>query len=315
MGKRLKQTVKVDFKQLNTTGMRVILLFAKLLESPKSLEELVAEYKNNPLIRAGISDDSIRYDINALRDAGCVISRVTKIRTKYALLEHPFEIGLKASHVKALKKIYNKVYENLSFEELLAIDSLLEKIKSYTRNENLKDELSKISKIADIDKDILSELLKYSSKNYQISINYKSKNGLIKKHDIVLEKIGFRHDKLYMFCYDLKLQKNAFYKVKNISEILNINIKKSEKTFEKFKATYKILNINPENYAFSDNEKLLEVSGKDLIIEAETDTEFIMMQDVLKFGQRCVVLSPMEFRNKIIKVIKDTKEVYANDKR
>ena len=294
MGKRLKQTVKVDFKQLNTTGMRVILLFAKLLESPKSLEELVAEYKNNPLIRAGISDDSIRYDINALRDAGCVISRVTKIRTKYALLEHPFEIGLKASHVKALKKIYNKVYENLSFEELLAIDSLLEKIKSYTRNENLKDELSKISKIADIDKDILSELLKYSSKNYQISINYKSKNGLIKKHDIVLEKIGFRHDKLYMFCYDLKLQKNAFYKVKNISEILN---------------------INPENYAFSDNEKLLEVSGKDLIIEAETDTEFIMMQDVLKFGQRCVVLSPMEFRNKIIKVIKDTKEVYANDKR
>ncbi len=310
---KLKQTSTFDFKQLNTTGMRAIVLFSALLESPKTIKELTHLYETNPFIRSVVSEDSMRNDINALRDAGCTISRASKHNMKYYLLDHPFNLELKPAHIKALKKIYNKFYTDFSFEELFVIDDFLARLVKYTKNEDSKNEIKSISKISNLDKELLKNLVHYSNNNNQIKISYNSKNGL-KEYDLIAQKVAFRHDKLYLFCIDMRYMKNSFYKVENILDIVNVNIKKSEEKIKPFVAKYKLLDVNEENYAFSDNEKLIEVSGNDLIIEATTDNDFIMMQNVLNFGSRCVVLEPLDFRNKIIDIIKKTREVYKNEK-
>ena len=108
--------------------------------------------------------------------------------------------------------------------------------------------------------------------------------------------------------------RNAFFKVDNIVRIINVNIKKSDEKLKPYVAKYKILNVNEENYAFSDNEKLLEIEGSDLIIEATAPNEFIMMQNVLNFGRRCIVLEPLDFREKIMEKIKSIRGVYSNEK-
>ncbi len=310
---KLKQTSTFDFKQLNTTGMRTIVLFAALLESPKTIKELSHLYETNPFIRSRVSEDSMRNDINALRDAGCTISRASKLDMKYYLLDHPFNLELKPAHIKALKKIYNKFYADFSFEELFILDDFLAKLVKYTKNEDSKNEIKSISKISNLDRELLKNLVHYSNNNNQIRIRYNSKNGL-KEYDLIAQKVAFRHDKLYLFCIDMRYMKNSFYKVENIVDIVNVNIKKSEEKIKHFVAKYKLLDVNEENYAFSDNEKLIKVSGNDLIIEATTDNDFIMMQNILNFGSRCVVLEPLDFRNKIIDIIKKSREVYKNEK-
>ncbi|MBR1908215.1 WYL domain-containing protein [bacterium] len=304
----------IDLLQLNLTGMRVIILFSLLLESPKTIDEINSEYEQSPLIREKVSPDTIRNDINSLRDAGCVISRTTKSNNKYALLKHPFELNLNESEIKSLKKIYNKIYTTLSFNELFSFDEFFQNIISYTKDEQLKEEIAGISRLSGIDRNILKDLIKYSKSKNQIKILYVSQNGQIKEHNLIAEKVGFRHDKLYLFCIDLDYNKNAFYHVSKIVNVLEIKLKAEKKDFQKFKAKYKLLNISQENYAFSDNEKLVGLSGNDLIIEAETENDFIMMQNILGFGKNCEVLEPLEFRNKIISTIKAIRRMYDNEK-
>ncbi len=304
----------IDLLQLNMTGMRVIVLFSLLLDAPHTVEEINEAYDKNPLIKDKVSYDTIRNDINALRDAGCVISRTTKSNNKYVLVSHPFNLEISNSSLKSLKKVYNKIYSTLTFKELFAFDDLFYELSQYEKDDSSKEELLKLSKLSSIDKNLLKDLLKYCKLKSQITILYKSQTGELKEHNIIAEKVAFRHDKLYFFGIDLDLNKNAFYLVAKISKIIDIKIKSDKRCFEKFKAKYKILNINEDNYVLSAYEKLVEVAGNDLIIEAEADNDFIMMQNILNLGRNCVVLEPLDFRDKVISVIKNIRELYNNEK-
>ena len=304
----------VDLLQLNMTGMRVIVLFSLLLAAPQTVEEINEAYDKNPLIKDKVSYDTIRNDINALRDAGCVISRTTKSNNKYILQKHPFDLKISNSDLNALKKVYNKIYPSLSFEKLYEFDVFFKVISEYIRNDEIKEALLKISKITNIDKTILKDLLKYCANKNQITILYKSQTGKLKQHNIIAEKVAFRHDKLYFFGVDLTFEKNTFFMVNKIDKILDVKIKSEKREFKKFKAKYKLLNINPENYLLSENEKLLKVDGNDLIIEAETDNDFIMFQNILNFGKNCIVLEPLELKNSIIENLKIIRKKYTDEK-
>lgn len=303
----------IDLLQLNMTGMRIIVLFSLLLESPKTVEEINEAYDKNPLIKDKVSYDTIRNDINALRDAGCVIARTTKSNNKYILQVHPFDLEISTSVLNALKKVYNKIYSTLSFEKLFEFDVFFKVLSDYVKNDEIKEALLKISKISNINKAILKDLLNYCSKRNQITILYKSQTGTLKEHCVICEKVAFRHDKLYFFGVDLTYGKNVFYMVNKIDKILDVNLKSEKREFKKFKAKYKILNISLDNYLLSKNEKLLEVDGNDLIIEAETDNDFIMFQNILNFGKNCVVLEPLELKNMIIENLKLIRKKYTDE--
>ena len=304
----------LDLLQLNMTGMRVIVLFSLLLESPKTVEEINDAYDKNPLIKDKVSYDTIRNDINALRDAGCVISRTTKTNNKYILISHPFGLDFSNSYLKSIEKVYNSIYTTLSFDELFAFDNLFYELSLIVTDSSYQDKLLQISKLSGIDKTLLKDLLKYSSLKNQITVLYKSQAGDIKKHNLLAEKVAFRHGKLYFFCIDLDWNKNAFYLVNRIHKIVDVKLKADKPEFKKFKAKYKILNINKDNYVLSDNEKIIDDSAGNLIIEAETDNDFIMMQNVLSLGRNCVVLEPIEFRNKMKLFITNIREMYNGEK-
>lgn len=303
----------IELLQLNATGMRIIMLFSLLLEAPRTIDEIMVEYERNPFIK-DVSDDTVRNDINALRDAGCEISYATKMNYPYVLLKHPFDIVFKKSQIDAFKKVYNRFYEDFSFEELFVIDEFFEKIIKYSNNDELNEEIRKISKLSSYNKDLVKSLIHYANSNYKITIRYRVKVGYVKQYELIAQKVAFRHNKLYLFCIDTRYMRNAFFKVENIVSILNVNIKKSEEERVPFVAKYKLLNIREENYPISNNEKVVEVSGNDLIIEANTPNEFIMMQNVLNLGKRCVVLEPLEFREKIVEKIKSIRGVYLDEK-
>lgn len=309
-----KNAENIELLQLNATGMRIIILFSLLLEAPRTLEEIMTEYEKHPLIK-DVSDDTVRNDINALRDAGCEISYATKMNYPYVLLKHPFDIELKKSQINAFKKIYNRFYEDFTFEELFAIDSFFEKIIKYSNNDELNEEIRKISKLSSYNKDLVKSLIHYANSNYKITISYRPRVGVIKQYELIAQKVAFRHNKLYLFCIDTRYMKNAFFKVENILSIINVNIKKAEEKSKPFIAKYKLLNVKEENYALLNNEKVVEVSGDDLIIEASSPNEFIMMQNVLNFGKRCVVLEPLDFREKIVEKIKAIRGVYLNEEK
>ena len=63
---------------INLTGIRLLVLFSLLLESPKSAEEISEYFEQNNYPKENFSIDTLRNDINALKYAGCSITRADK---------------------------------------------------------------------------------------------------------------------------------------------------------------------------------------------------------------------------------------------
>ena len=129
-----------DIKPLliNLTGVRLLVIFSLLVESPKTAEEINDYFVKNNYPKDLFSSDTLRNDMNALRLAGCMISRADKHNDyKYNLISHPFELNIDMDFAKNLAKIYNRTYKDLKLRDLVLIENLFNELAKYTDNEEI----------------------------------------------------------------------------------------------------------------------------------------------------------------------------------
>ena len=113
MNQALQKNPSTD-NNISKTGYRALFLLKKLMESPKSREELLECFEQDIVIKNDISKDTITNTINTLRKAGCIISRPTqKTNNKYVLKSHPFNVLLSKEQIDAALKFAN-VYAKIS---------------------------------------------------------------------------------------------------------------------------------------------------------------------------------------------------------
>ena len=85
---------------LSKTGYRALFLLFKLIEAPKTAEELINLVSVDHILKNDISKDTITLTINTLRKAGCVITSPTwKSGCKYILKSHPFSTKLSQENI------------------------------------------------------------------------------------------------------------------------------------------------------------------------------------------------------------------------
>ncbi|MBR1680187.1 hypothetical protein IJ707_00165, partial [bacterium] len=140
-------------ESINLTGVRLLVLFSLLLESPKTADEINEYFERNNYPKDTFSTDTLRNDLNALRYAGCNITRADKSNNfKYTLTTHPFELFIDKDIAMSLYKLYNKSYKYLTVEQLIKIENLFCTLADYTSDDDTSEFLKGISLIKNIDK-------------------------------------------------------------------------------------------------------------------------------------------------------------------
>lgn len=296
---------------INLTGVRLIVLFSFLLDAPRSAEEIYKYLQDCDYPKDGISIDTVRNDMNSLRQAGCVVSRADKANGyKYKLISHPFELNIDMELAKALSKLYLKGIESYSVKFLIFLDNLFIKLAKYTKEDEVAEYLLGISLIKNVNKDLLKDLYNAYMQGQTITFTYNAPNSGKQEISFFIENFEIRSKKLYVNGYSLTHKNKAFYLVSRILSPITVHLKKE--TIENLTQTikYELTNVAVSNYCKLENENIIEQDAKHLIIELTSDNEFKIIQRILAYGANCKILSPDSFKTKMIEILKSMEKAY-----
>lgn len=311
--KEFYKTQKVTYNLMSFTGFKALLIFSMLTEGPKSYKEISDKIENNQYLREKISIDTMRVYINSLKRIGCEIKRIKgedKI-SKYLITENPFELKISPDQMKSIIKVYKNISKSMDVKDMLYMDNLFEKIGKYVKNEEFISTLKGFSLLKDIDKNLLKDLIECCEKKQQITIAYNSPNSGIKNIEIAANEIIILNNKIYLNGFGFEYEHTNNFLVSRIKEIKNItDIVVPNKNSKKIIVEYELENcfFEPESY-----EKIINKTESKILVQAETSNTFFLKQRLLQFGPQCKIISPVDFKQDFISLLKDMKAGYYCD--
>ncbi len=299
---------------INLTGVRLLVLFSLLLDSPKTAEEISDYFEKNNYPKSIFSIDTLRNDMNALRSAGCKISRADKSNNfQYKLLSHPFEMTINMALAKSFEKLYNNIYDRLSIQQLILIENLFENISKYTLDIETAEYLNGISLLKRLNKTILKDLIKAKNCRNKISFVYNAPNSGKQELEFYITNFEFRSKKLYINGYCPTFKDNSFLLVSKIVSPITFHLEKGLIEDLTKTVVLELKNASFLNYQQNENEKVIKKNSNSIKIEYKSDNEFKLLQKILAYGPDCTVLSPIDLKQTIKEKLKTMLEVYKND--
>lgn len=302
---------------INLTGVRLLVLFSLLLESPKTAEEIGEYFKNNNYPKELFSIDTLRNDLNALRTAGCIISRADRSNVyKYQLSSHPFELDIDKNTALSFSKLYNKYLKILPIEHLIIIENLLNMLSCHTQNDDAAEILKGISIIKNIDKDIIKTLSGAIKHKSSVIFKYKAPYIGLVDYEFVPDKFEIRSKKLYIDGFLTTYNRSSFLPISRIvskvTEKLNID-EQPDVNKEIYTTIYELRNTAKYNFTENDEEKIIKSDENKITVEYKTDSFFKITQKVLSYGQNCTVIEPEGARTMIINKLLQMRELYKDE--
>ena len=296
-------------RQISLTGVRAIVILAMLSIKPCTFEELKDFLIQSNIVSREYSIDTIRIDLNTLKYIGCEISKATKrTNNSYILLSNPFQLSVSEEEAQILSKIYKGIYKNLSIDRLLEYDDLFEKISNMISDRNIKEYLRGISILKGLDKDLIKELLVDSRKHTRLTISYLAGNTKESKYDITVEKLGFRSDKLYIYCYNHSIGKRTFLNFSRLKKVLVRQLRSDD--IDANDTVIKFSLKNYKDYSLEDSEEIVSTSSDTATVRGAYYTDFIALQRMLSFGPDCVILSPEGMKETLVEKLRSMREQY-----
>ena len=290
---------------ISLTGYRTLYVLKLLLEKSRTIDELVELLKSNPYTNKSVSKDTVRITINTLRAAGCDISGLDKKSNfKYILYSHPFVLEFTDSEIDALVKLRKNAIDNLSWDKILVVNDLFDKVTALTKNEEQINLLDSTKIFSDINKDVLYKLANPSVMNKRITIKYLSPKHGEEVFDIIVGKISFTEGKLYLSCFNYKYDSKSLLNIERIKEIISIHLKEEKIQKYVYEVEYELFGDSFLNYEQEEYETIIERNNNSLIIKAVVENEFSFVQRMLLFGADFKIISPDSFREKLVNKIK-----------
>jgi predicted DNA-binding transcriptional regulator YafY len=311
--KEFYKTQKVTYNLMTFTGFKALLIFAGLIDGPKSFKEMKDIIENHPYLHEKVSTDTIRVYMNSLKHIGCEIKRIKgedKI-SRYIITSHPFELKISEEQKLSLLKVYKILVKTMDIQDVLYLDNFFKKIGKYIKNDEFISELKKYSPLKNIDEKIVTDLLDCCEKKYQLVIRYNSPNSGEKNIKILPDKIDIQNGKIYLCGIGFEYNQYCIFPISRIKEICEIKIESSN-TLElpQLKIIYEINSSKPE---LESNEKLISSENGKSKIEITTSNKFQIKQKLLSLGADCKILEPADFRDEFIALLNDMKAGYYND--
>ena len=301
---------KTELNQISLTGMRALVLVGLLIQAPRSLEEIKEAFINYNIMERSHSDDIIRIDLNTLRAMGCEISRATaRTNYKYVLTKHPFELNINDGDIGILSKAYKKIKGKCNIQLLLDYDNLFKKIAEFTSNKEIKEKLYGISILKDFSIELIQVLLEDCRRKNRLKILYqKTTDDEESIKDIIVQKLVFNNDKIYLQGFNLEKQAPIILHIKRIKDIIFRIAGDNQINFQTTKVKFHLKSFGV--LELNEDENIIKSDENGYIIEGDYHNDFIAIQRILSFGSDCTVLEPENFKNKIIEKLKSIRREY-----
>ena len=309
--KQFLETNTITYNLMSFTGFKSILIFSLLLDGPKSYDEIIEYLGNHEYLHETVSTDSVRIYINSLKEIGCeVLKKRYDGVTKYSITDHPFKLKLKDKQVKDIIKIYKVLSDKLDISDLVALQHFFKKISKYVDNQTLKNKLSNISPINNINEALLHDLMTGVEHNAEITVFYNSAHSGKKNITIAADRLYIENGKLYISGYNTEYENYSSFLVSKIINIIDINTQTKTINVPEITVGYQYIKDNNEDFKLLENEKLINSEGNKQIIEITSKNKFEIFQRIMYNSPKCTVLYPEDFRQYIIFNLKKMKEGY-----
>lgn len=312
---KISESSNLSYNSIFQSAFKALIVFELILESPKTLKE-ISDYLNKlPYLKNKVSIDSIRTYINSFKTAGCNVERKINKGQKreytYHIASSPFCPTISDSLAKHLFDIYDIVMYNLPFPDLLRVDRFLKKFVEESKSAFFAELYEKHSCIKNFNDDLLKELQNCCEENSLVTVLYESPRSGKKEIDIIAHNMKIQNYKLYLEGFGMEYKQEAIFLVSRISKITNIvpseNIELPKENF--FDITFEL--YNPEVELLAQEELIAEKSGV-RIVKHTSSNKVLTMHRFLQLEESAKILSPKDFRAEFIKMLRATREVYAN---
>ena len=311
--KEFNKSNTITYNLMSFTGFKSLFIFSLLLEGPKSYEEIREKFREHEYLREDVSIDTLRVYLTSLKHSGCVIERMKKAEGgRYKLVSQPFELSISEEQVKGLIKIYKVIMKSVDAADLFVYEKFLRKLASYTRNSVLSEALNKVSVFNKFDMRMVEDLIKYSKQKALIKILYNSPSSNQKEIAVLAKDIVYTNGKLYLSGVGLEYKNETTYLIERIVRIVDVDLNvPSDIELKPITVGYE-LSISAPNIRLGEQDKIVEIKDESVIVETKTTNMFVMKRKILEYGPLCTVLYPQEFRDDIIKTLKEMKAGYQN---
>lgn len=309
---------KVEEKQKNiwisTTAYRIFLVLKSLLISQKTTDELISIIANDHILKKIISKDTLRFDINTLKNAGCKIARPTKTNNyKYQLISHPFNLNISIEELNLLFELRKNLASEISLADVITLNELYDKIAYLTLDNNKILEFSSSKPLFDVSLDILKEIINPNIIGKKVRMSYNSPKFGIEDIDIVPVKILYENNKVYISAYNYKYDTNSFFEASRIKKIYSISIEKEIIENQEMTVLYEVIGEAVKDFKLKYYEKIIEKTENKILVEAQVNNEFMFTQRLLLLGRNFKIIFPDVFRKKLIDKIKLIQKRYVNE--
>ncbi len=319
MNQAYEKSLNTD-NNISLTGYRSLFLLLELLKSAKTREELLYCFSKDPIIKSNLSKDTVTNTINALKAAGCVISRPTqKTENKYVLKSHPFILRLSKENVQLLLAIRESIVTLGDWQLLINLNNLYAKIALLAPDWDSQRMLLYEHPFKYINSQIFSAVLLNSKLKKHLMICYNSPENGEENLIFTPEYITLENKKLYVWGFNKKYETFSYLRIDRIRKINYLNFLGSSPEYEDFDkqvivAKYKLKGLSALMYVGETNEIILESNTNSeypLTIEAHIDDKFNFIQRVLSYGSDCLIISPDEIKSDLLKYLEQMKSEYS----
>lgn len=312
--KEFRKTNTVTQNLMSFTGFKSMLIFSELVKEPKSYEQLQDVIAKNEILRENLSVDALRVYINSLKAVGCDIQKVNVDgQKKYSIVSHPYMLKFSDEQIQSIIKVFKIVSQNIEVNDLLLLRNFFSKIVPYIENSELKEKLSGLYPLNNIDENLIKKLIEYTNAKAQIVIYYNSNVSGRKNIKVLTDKLYVSNNKLYISGYNPEHGNYSSFLVSKIINIVDVKFEDILKMPEEFVVQYKYKKDNNIDLELFDCERVISSGSDEDIIEITSKNKFEIIQRILSHSSRCTVLSPDNFRQEIILHLTKMKDGYAQE--
>ncbi len=313
--KNFAKTNTITHNLMSFSGFKALLIFSLLVQKPCTYKEIKYVIDNNEYLKEKISIDTIRVYLNSFRKVGCDIKKIKEGKTvKYFIDSHPFEFRVDDNLAQDIIKVYNSISKEVDLDDYLSLQKFFNRLALYIDNETLKQKFLYLSPVKNTNENLIAELKKYILLRREITISYNSSVSGIKDINIIPDKLHISNGKLYLSGYSFDYENYSGFLVSKIIGIKSVNIEQKKSDVSELKVVYEYYKSLSDDTGLelNNNEKIIEESEDKVIVEITTKNEFFTMQRILSLADKCKVVSPQSFKNKVISVLKQMKEEYID---
>lgn len=301
---------KEKLNQISLTGTRAIAVLGLLMIAPRSLQELKNILVGHKLIDENQPNDIIRVDINTLKYVGCKISRASqKTNHKFVLEENPFSLQITDEDIKILRRVYNQIKQDADIQLLIDFHILFNNIAEHIFDKDMKESLLGISGLKYYDVEKIKEVLWDCKQERTLNLVYYNP-AYGKEHNkvFVAQKLVYKNNKLYLYGYDMEKKASSILNFRFIKRIIARKLSKDEISPNNTVVKFHLTDFGTE--VLADEENIVEASDNGYLVEGSYHNDFIAIQRILSFGEKCTVIEPEDFRDKIIEKLKQMRDIY-----